>query len=283
MNLDDRHSLAQFLAREGFDVWNLSLRGSGRSLAPLRGGPAVWSLDEMVEQDLPAIIRYVQKESRRPKLFCVGYELGGLLFYGYLEKSGGAGLAGAVTIAAPVTYTYPQQQVLKKLLPLADSPFLRNLFLYLNGPLLGRLLIPLAPQIERVFYNPENIDDEIKSKLLEQALLEIQPGVLDQLLLMIKRGEFISSSGSYNYRKNLGKIRLPLLVVGGEADPLAPPDSIREVYRATSSADRSLRVFGPRAKDSAAYGHLDLIAGKKAGEEVFPLIGAWLKQRDGRR
>ena len=96
----------------------------------------------------------------------MGYELGGLLFYGYLEKSGGAGLAGAVTIAAPVTYTYPQQQVLKKLLPLADSPFLRNLFLYLNGPFLGRLLIPLAPQIERVFYNPENMDDEIKSKLL---------------------------------------------------------------------------------------------------------------------
>lgn len=271
--------MAQYLAREGFDVWNLSLRGSGRSLAPLRGGPAVWSIDEMIEQDLPAVVHYVQEETRSPRLFWAGYELGGMLLYGY----GGVGLAGAVTIAAPATFTHPEQQVLKKLLPLADRPFLKSLFLRLNGPFLGRLLIPLAPRIERIFYHPENMDDEIKAKLLEQALLEIKPGVLDQLLLMIERGDFVSASGDYSYRKNLRKLRLPLMLIGGAADLLAPPESIQEVYRAVGSTDRSLRIFGRGSKNSTPYGHLDLIAGKKAREEVYPAIGNWLKQRDGRR
>jgi hypothetical protein len=54
------------------------------------------------------------------------------------------------------------------------------------------------------------------------------------------------------------------------------------VYRRARSGDRMLRIFGPRSKDSAAYGHFDLIAGKKAREEVFSIIGKWLKQRDGR-
>ncbi|HEU4342880.1 MAG TPA: alpha/beta fold hydrolase [Candidatus Binatia bacterium] len=282
LNLDEEHSLAEYLARQGFDVWNLSLRGSGRSLAPLRGGPAVWSIDEMIDQDLPAVVHYIQEETRSPRLFWAGYELGGMLLYGYSIRSGGMGLAGAVTIAAPATFTHPQQQVLKKLLPLADRPFLKSLFLYLNGPLLGRLLIPLAPRIERIFYNPENMDDEIKSKLLEQALLEIKPGVLDQLLLMIARGELVSGSGDYSYRKNLRKLRLPVMFVGGAADPLAPPDSIEEVYRAVGSVDRSLRIFGRGSKHSTPYGHLDLLAGKKAREEVYPAIGNWLKQRDGR-
>lgn len=282
-NLDEEQSVARYLAREGFDVWNLSLRGSGRSLNPLRGGPKVWSLDDMIERDVPAVIRYIQKETGSPKVFWLGYELGGLLAYGHLEKKQGAGLAGAVTLAAPVTFGHSKQEVMKKLLYLEESPFSRKLFFYLNVPFLGRLLIPLVPKIEKLFYNPENMDDETKQMLLERALTEINPGVLDHLLLMIKRGEFVSATGNYSYRKNLNRIRAPLLLIGGEADPLAPAESIREVYRASGSADRTVRIFGPKAKDSAAYGHFDLIVGKKSQEEVFSLIAEWLKQRDGQR
>jgi poly(3-hydroxyalkanoate) synthetase len=73
-----------------------------------------------------------------------------------------------------------------------------------------------------------------------------------------------------------------MLLIGGEEDKLAPPESIRVVYRNVSSTDRTLRIFGPRSKDSAAYGHIDLILGKKAKREVFPVIARWLRQRDGR-
>jgi poly(3-hydroxyalkanoate) synthetase len=97
---------------------------------------------------------------------------------------------------------------------------------------------------------------------------------------MIKRGEFVSSGGEVNYRKNLAKIRVPMLLIGGEEDKLAPPESIRVVYRNVSSTDRTLRIFGRRSKDSAAYGHFDLILGKKAKREVFPVIARWLRQRD---
>ena len=282
-NLDEEQSAARYLAGEGFDVWNLALRGSGRSLNPLRGGPKVWSLDDMVDHDLPAVIRYIQKETGSPKVFWLGYELGGLLIYGYLAKGRGTELAGSVTLAAPATFSHPKQEVMRKLLYLEESPFSRKLLFYLNAPFLGRLLIPLVPKIEKLFYNPENVDDETKQMLLEKALTEINPGVLDHLLVMIKRGEFVSATGKYSYRKNLNRIRVPLLLIGGEADPLAPAESIREVYRASGSPDRTVRIFGPKAKDSAAYGHLDLVVGKKSQEEVFSVIAEWLKRRDGRR
>jgi poly(3-hydroxyalkanoate) synthetase len=282
LNLDEEHSLARYLALEGFDVWNLSLRGTGRSLNPLKGGSKSWTLDDMIDKDLPAVIRYVQRESGHSKIVWVGYELGGLLLYGYLEKKGDSGLAALVTIAAPVTFTHPQQEPIKRLLKIEESPTLKKLFLSLGAPFLGRLLIPLVPKIEALFYNRENMEEEIKEKLLEETLVDIHPGVLDHLLLMIKRGEFVSSGGEVNYRKNLAKIRVPMLLIGGEEDKLAPPESIRVVYRNVSSTDRTLRIFGPRSKDSAAYGHIDLILGKKAKREVFPVIARWLRQRDRR-
>ena len=283
LNLDEDHSLGRYLAREGFDVWNLSLRGTGRSLNPLKWGTKTWTLDDIIDRDISAVIRYIRKETRRSRVFWVGYGMSGLLLYGYLEKRRDSGLAALVTIGSPVTFTHTQQEPMKRLLQLEESPTLKKIFLYLNGPFLGRLLIPLVPKVEEIFYNQENIEDEVKKKLLENALADISPGVLDHLLLMIRRGEFVSAKGDFSYRKNLAKIRLPVLMIGGEKDRLAPPEAIRAVHRAVKSKDRTLRIFGPGSKDSAAYGHFDLILGKKAREEIFPVIGRWLKRRDRRK
>lgn len=282
LNFDSDHSLAEYLAQEGFDVWNLSLRGTGRSLNPLSGGPKSWTLDDMIGEDLSTVIRYVRKESGSSKVSWVGYEMGGLLMYGYLEKKGRSGLASFVTIGAPAIFNRPEQEPMKMLLKLEEYPTLKKVFLYLDGPFLGRLLLPLLPELEKLFYNPENIDPKIKEKLLETALSPINPGVLDHLLQMIRVGEFVSAKGDFNYRKKLAKVRIPVLLIGGEKDYLAPPKALRTTHRGLGSKDRTLRIFGSRSKDPIKYGHFDLILGKKAREEVFPVIGKWLKRRDRR-
>ncbi len=159
---------------------------------------------------------------------------------------------------------------------------LKKVLLYLDAPLLGKVLIPIVPELEKLFYNPENMDEETKQKVLESALAKVHPGVLDQLSLMIKRGEFVSADGEYSYLKNLWKVRIPLLIIGGEKDSLAPAQTLRTVYRRARSKVRTLKIYGSSSKDSAKYGHFDLIVGKKAKGEVFPRIAKWLKRRHGR-
>ncbi len=280
LNMEGGPSLAQSLAKDGFDVWNLSLRGTGRSLNPLRDGPHSWNLDDMIDKDVPAVIGYIQKTAGARKIDWVGYELGGLLLYGFLEKKGSSAIAAAVTLAAPASFDDPEQAPMQSLLKLDGNPALKKFFLYLNAPALGRLLIPMVPKIGGLFYNRDNMEEETLQKLLGEGLAKINPGVFDQLLLMIKRKEFVAAQGNFSYRKHLSDIRLPLLLIGGESDALAPPAAIRAVYRAAGSKDRALRIFGPRSKDSSAYGHLDLILGKRSAQEVFPAIAKWLGQRD---
>ena len=281
LNFSEEHSLAKYLARQGFDVWNLSLRGTGRSLNPLRGGAKKWSLDDMIREDLAAVIAYVQKQSGSPRVNWVGFDMGGLLVYGYVqEKRNRSGIGALVTIGAPATFSHSEQEPMKMLLKLQESTNWRKLFLYLDGPLVGRLLIPMVPKIERFFYNPDNMDQGVKTKFLETVLAPVNPGVLDHITMMARKGEFVSANGDLSYRKNLSRFRIPILLIGGEKDAIAPPNALRATYRAIKSKDRTRRIFGSRPKDSAAYGHYDLVLGKKAKEEVFPLIASWLKRRD---
>ena len=280
LNLTREYSLAQYLAEEGFDVWNLSLRGTGRSLKPLKAPPKKWSLDDMINDDLSSVISYVQRQSGSPRVNWVGFDMGGLLLYGYLEKKrSGSGIGALVTIGTPVTFNDPKQEPMKALLKLEDHPTWKKILLYLDGPLVQRLLIPRIPTVEEFFYNPENMDQEVKQRFLETALAPVNPGVLDQVITMVRKGEFVSTTGNHSYRKNLAKIRVPLLIIGGEKDPVAPPQVLRATYRELKSPDRTRRIFGSRPKDSVAYGHYDLILGKKAKEEVFPVIGSWLRKR----
>ena len=281
LDLTEEHSLARYLAQEGFDVWNLSLRGTGKSLNPLGGGPKKWTLDDMIREDIGPVVSYVQRQSGSSRVNWVGFEMGGLLPYGYVEeKRNASGINALVTIATPMTFNHPEQEPMKVLLKLQESPNWRKLFLYLDGPLLGRLVIPLVPKIEQFFYNPENMDPEVKEKFLEVALAPVNEGVLDHITTMVKQGEFVTADGNTSYLKNLARLRIPVLIIGGEKDEVAPPSALRAEYRALKSRDRTRRSFGSRPKDEAAYGHYDLILGKKAKEEVFPLIARWLERRD---
>lgn len=279
LNLDEDNSLARYLAEQGFDVWNLSFRGTGRSLAPLKDPPKSWNLDVFVEQDIPQVIQYVAKETKSAKLGWIGFELGGVLAYGYLGQSSDPRVAALVTIAAPVTFREPEQDPLKGLLGLNERPTLKRFVLYVNGPSLMRFLVPLVPNLEKLFYNPDNMDDEVKEKFFTDALATVNQGVLDHLLVVLERGEVVSSRGGFRYREHLGKIRIPVLVIGGTEDLIAPPKALEQSYTRLGSADRTLKIFGAENKKATAYGHFDLLLGRDAKTEIFPVIGQWLKQR----
>jgi pimeloyl-ACP methyl ester carboxylesterase len=282
-NLTEEQSLARDLASDGLDVWNLSLRGNGRSLNPLKGGSKSWSLDDILARDVKAVISYVVSETRSQKTAWVAYGSGGLLPYGYLGKNRDPRLGALVTIGAPVTFNHPEQEFLKTFLMLNDYPWLKQLSLRLDWPSVGSFLLGLVPSLQNGFYNHENIDGEIREKLLAEALARINPGVLEQLLLIIKQGEFVAATGDFKYRDALRKIELPVLLIGGEQDAFAPPEALRLVHRSLGAGDRTIKIFGAASKDAAPYGHFDLVLGKTAPREIFPVISEWLKQKSRRR
>ena len=271
-------SLAEYLAEAGFDVWNLSLRGTGRSLSPLGWGQKPWTLDEILKDDLPTVIGYVKKTTGSANVFLVGYELGGALAFAHVGKNREHGVAGIVGIASPMSFDSPEQDRLDVLVKLDRQPVLRNTLLYANSSGLNRLLF-MVPGFEDTFYNPGNMTERVKKELLESLLVSVNPGVLDQLITTVEKDEFVSADGASSYRDTLSEIRIPVLLIGGASDPIAPPEALKKVYSELGSEDRDLMIFWSDPDEDISYGHFDLILGKNAEADVFPLVRRWLESR----
>ena len=275
-----RASLAEYLAEAGFDVWNLSLRGTGRSLNPLGWGKKPWNLDDILKTDLPAVIEHVRKQAGSEEVLVVGYELGGALAFAHVGRTPEHHVAGVVSIAAPMSFDSPDQDWLDTLLKLDRVPLLRTTLLHMNSSGLNRLLF-FMPWFEDAFYNRKNMAQSVRQELLDTALTPVNRGVLDQIVMAVDKDEFVSADGKTSYREALSGITIPVLLVGGGADSIAPPEALKQVYRELGSEERDLMIFWPDPGEDVSYGHFDLILGRKAKDEVFPLIRSWLEAKAG--
>ena len=75
---EDDESLAIFLCNRGFDVWLGNNRGNKygiKHVNPHLKNTEFWdfSFQEMAEYDLPAMLKFVTKKTKRDKLTYVGY------------------------------------------------------------------------------------------------------------------------------------------------------------------------------------------------------------------
>src|SRR5258708_4260401 len=95
-------SFANYLACAGYDVFNLDLRGHGRSRH--FGARSPHSVDEYVSEDLPIAIDEVLSHTGKRPLFLVGHSLGGLVSYAAAPRLQGA-VAGVVSPGSPYHFT----------------------------------------------------------------------------------------------------------------------------------------------------------------------------------
>jgi pimeloyl-ACP methyl ester carboxylesterase len=76
-----------------------------------------------------------------------------------------------------------------------------------------------------------------------------------------------------NLVERFESLDLPLLVVAGRHDDLAPPASVRPCYDRSRSSDRTYKEL--------PFGHIDMLVGKHAPSQTWPLVSQWLAHRCG--
>jgi len=77
----------------------------------------------------------------------------------------------------------------------------------------------------------------------------------------------------FDYVERFEQMDLPLLVVAGANDDLAPPASVRPGFVLSHSRDKTYRVL--------PLGHIDLLVGRDAPLMTWPLVTKWLTERLG--
>lgn len=234
--------------------------------------PADWpaiSYDAFVTLDLPAVMAHIADVTGTGQLHWLGHSMGGMLAYSTLGTPDAARLRSLITVGTPVGF--PQGwAVTPHLRPL------RALGTYIPGIQVAFLLKVAAPLVARTRLQPglktilelDNVDPAYVRRLAFRAVQDIPRGLLLQFRDWIHHDAFRSADKTVDYRARMVGAQCPTLVVSGPLDQLGHADAVERAVHLLGNAT-ALHC----AKDSgfsADYGHIDLIFGKAAPEEIFP-------------
>ncbi len=268
-------SFANHLARAGYDVFNLDLRGHGRSRH--FGARAPRSVDEYVSEDLPIAIEEILTHTGQRAPWVVGHSLGGLVSYAAAPKLAGA-VAGIASIGSPYHFTrgsfslqaisllfeamrragvphvgmplplYPIGAFMRTIRRVADSPFYPI-------PLRGWHAGALEPHV---------LDQHLRLAFDRAGIQELR-----NMFEWAAQKRF--GGPTQDYVERFESMDLPLLVVAGMNDDLAPPASVRPAFERSRSKDKTYKTV--------PLGHIDLLVGRDAPLATWPLVVNWIAKR----
>ncbi len=276
INLDftDELSLARHLASAGYDVWLVEFRGRGRSSQPglFSKFKWDWSFDEYVERDIPAAVAEVVRATGRERLHVVGFSVGGMAMYGWLsDLRRTETVLSAVALAAPSSFKRQSRYL--------GGRLLRNLR-WLRHRNLMNVLAPLSGYVGVGPSNLVRLHENLPGRLHRRAMVNVIANFSRVEMLQysdwIIDDVFRSIDHRRDYRQELARIEVPVLFVAGGKDMLAPPDAVKAAYDAVGSKDKRFVIASRGAGMISNYGHEDLVMGKGAPEEIYPLVVSWL-------
>jgi alpha-beta hydrolase superfamily lysophospholipase len=271
-----KRSFSNYLANLGYDVFNIDLRGRGRSKR--FGARHDTGLDDYIREDVPAAIRAAMRVSGHGQVFLVGHSMGGLICYCVAGSIMREQVAGVISIGSP--YRFGAGNISLRL----GAPFLHAAhfsglfdsdppvpFRFFSAQMRRWIRIwdsPLVPLPIRV-WKPRGIEHDILKENLAASFEHSRFGIA--LGIMATEAALKSHDGLIDYGLAFELADKPLLVIAGTDDQLAAPPSVRPVYDRSRSSDKTYREF--------PMGHIDLIMGREAPFTVWPLIRTWLGAR----
>lgn len=277
-------SLAQWLANRGRDVWVPDLRGSGMSDRPGMARsdvPYSWEFDDHLEKDFPAVIECVLQRTGAPSVHWVGHSMGGMLALAHLAVSESRRVRSVVALGSPTDFSNMKTSLVDSLM--AARPLLKYTAI-MPLPFLGRLLLPLVNGTTLGFFHSPNTDPETSRKTVALASQVVTSSALWlNFGRFVETREFASKTGK-RYLDDLPECEVPIMVIAGAKDLMAPPDSVIRLFKCSEHAgERKCLVLGKNSGCAEDYGHVDLMVGRRVEYEVYPMILEWIEQHDVRK
>lgn len=232
---------ARELAAAGFEACALDPRGHGGSQMPAPGDN--WDFDHWARQDVPAAIRALAGEGKRPLV--VGHSAG-----------------GAAALAALAAHDDLREQVAALAVIGTPLPWLQPW----RG--LGARVIRAVSRLQKRF----------PARLLKLGPEDELEGVMVQWMTWNIEGHWIGRDGT-DYQAGFSRIRCPALIVAGSGDRFfAPPPACRGLFDLVGSEHKQWLLCGRESGFGEDFDHVSILVGRAAREEIWPKIRRWLEE-----
>lgn len=265
-------SLAEWLAGRGHDVWLPELRGHGRS--SFDGYD--WRIDDYLEHDIPAILDFVLERTDAGAVNWVGHSMGGvlLLSFGILDSEDRIGRG--VTVGSALDYRVGKTgfRGLLALRPLLSKfvalPY--GTLVHLLAPAMGR-----GPGLLEAFNVwPENIEDDVVRRIHAQCFHTIPVSLLESLATTFEETGLRLDSG-FEFLEHAPRLDFPVRLVAGSRDEQVDIPAVERTAELIGD-NASVALYGRPYGQPEDYGHFDLLLGRRAPDETWPDIAAFLEK-----
>jgi len=270
-DLRPEHSMLRTLRNAGFDVFVVDFGVPDREDENVR-------LDDYVLDYVPTLIDATLRESGADGLALVGYCMGGLFSLLHVGTFEDERVQALVTIGSPVNF---KKMGVVTLAATLGAPGIDRII-----DLLGNVPGSVSSAAFKLINGPKaltryvdllrNLHDENYVR----GFLAINHWVNDMIPYpkeafrqmfreVVYENRLLGNSLSFGDRKcDLQRIRCPLFAIAGNADTIATPASTRGIVDLVGSQDKSFR--------EVSGGHVAVVAGSHAPEEVWKPIAEWL-------
>lgn len=282
-------SFQNYLVSKGFDTFNPDLRGHNSSRE--KESPYACRFEDYFSLDMPAIMAKVEEITGQKKCFLFGHSLGSSIVYAYAARHP-EHVEGVVSIGGPTHFglvSRANRWIGKGFGLLYDRlhpwPWLIRKIPYTFGDLASYFVIwnswyfdGVGEKFPLAVWLPKSMEKEVTRERMIRGWDRTGVHIFSTLMrwFATPEGNF-SDDGKTNYSDDLAKLDMPILFVVGNKDNVAPLHSIKPGYELCPSDDKRVHVFGPN--ESCDYGHIDLISGRYASRDTWPVMLQWLEKR----
>ena len=228
----DRPGLSSALGACGFRTVAFDFRGHGDSKAP--GNE--WGYDDLVRQDLPAVVDCARARGDGKPVIVVGHSLGGHVA---LASQGTARTAADAIVAVGASVWLRELE--------------RSRLRWVAKSALARMTLAIAARA-----------GGIPARRLRIGSDDAPERYLRDLLRGVTHREWRSRDGSDDYLASLALVKVPVAAVLGELDLVTCPPSSGEAF--------ARRCSGPVAFFRAPVGHMDLVTSARARPALIDAV-----------
>ena len=283
-DLIEERSFPRHLASLGYDVWMLELRNSGAAAQSSLFGTASYehSMDAYIEHDVRTAIETVLQQTDATRLHWVGHSMGSMVLYGYVSRFGDEKLASIVSFGGPPQELFDGNIMMQ--LGVKIAPLVTGLLDQVpSGSLVKMNSLGAWPAVlpqMHLIWNYDNVDADTARLAAAHAVDNVASGVLEQFRRAARRGVLTNDAETHSYTGGLEKVSVPIMFVAGANDQLAAPALMRRALSKVRSEQVQFEVLSRANGYSHDYGHVDMLLGVTAAEEVLPLLVDWFVERE---
>ncbi len=283
LDIDDRHSVARAAQERGFDVYLVELRGAGLSRRPAEEARAnrPWGFGDHLSGDLPAILAAIADRTEGRPFHAFGHSMGGMVWMAFATTRPRE-LRSLTTVGTPLVGKLKLQTRERRLLGLARRvaptqalkmvPVKKVLFAA------GSVISLSAKLADGILLNARNTDDDVMARMAKEGVNDVPLQLI--LELEAKMRGTAGAADPFAYESKLEEVMAPVLLLSGSIDRIAPKEAVLALSRELRSKDVRYREMGLASGERTDYGHGDLLVGRTAPDEIFPVLLDFIEEMD---